>query len=262
MTESEQTKTQTIKVQGATLDEARRDARSRIPTAWYTHSERVLSDGRGGTSTAKGDTEDAAQKAAAGALPANAIDPKPTTRQKAESQFVTVDAETPDEARAKAVGVVGGREPIACGCAIVRPGRSGFLGIGRRVPQFKVDVWRPAFVDLTYRTPAVIELVVGDAPPPRAPARSGLTCDLCNVTISAGGKVYSADEMRRAADAGLRPSSSPVGNRPGVTGAEVAAFLGLSTADVDGPWLRRVRTDRTDWSLCSRCVDIMNKHLK
>lgn len=166
MTDTTQQNTETIRAEGSDIADVRHDARSRIPAGWYVHSEQVISNGKRDRETGKGETEEAALQAATNALPKDAIDAKPTTRQQADTQTVTVAAETHEAARRQATAMVGGRDATTCGCIPTRDGRKGFLGIGKRPPQFTVEVRRPAIIDVDYGTPVIIELVIGDALPP------------------------------------------------------------------------------------------------
>jgi len=90
---------------------------------------------------------------------------------------------------------------------------------------------------------------------------SGSVCDICNRQTGVDGGLYSAQEIRDAASAGLRPSKLKFGNRPGVTGADVAALLGLSTDEDDAAWLSHVRQDTTDWALCGECAPTVDEYL-
>jgi tetratricopeptide (TPR) repeat protein len=165
MTEATPRNTDTIRAEGTSIADVRRDARSRIPKGWYACSERTISDGKSGTATAEGETEEAALRAARASLPDNAVDPEPTTRQQADTQTVTVAAATEEAARSQAAVDVGGCHATARKCVLTQDGRKGVLGIGKRLPQFTVEVRRPAIVDVKYGTPTIIELMISDALP-------------------------------------------------------------------------------------------------
>jgi len=165
-TEATPRNTRTIQSKGTSIADVRHDARSRVPKGWYVYSERVISDGKTGTTTGKGQTEKAATQSARESLPRNAVDPESTTRQEAATQTITVAAVTEDAARSEAIAVVGGRDSTVCECILAEDGRKGILGIGKRPPKFTVKVRKPAIVDMKYGTPAIIELILSDVLPP------------------------------------------------------------------------------------------------
>jgi hypothetical protein len=73
------------------------------------------------------------------------------------------------------------------------------------------------------------------------PLGGGGTCDLCGAAIAVGGIRLSADEMRWAVRAGLRPRGAA---------ANIGATLGVG--DTTG-WFDMVMRDTTDWALCADC---------
>src|SRR5436305_1261848 len=79
-------------------------------------------------------------------------------------------------------------------------------------------------------------------------------CDLCNVSIDAHAKRYSASQMREAVRAGLRPdNTSPL--------AAMAMIVGDSIDEVYAGWVQQVMTDHTDWAMCSACTARVENYL-
>ena len=69
-------------------------------------------------------------------------------------------------------------------------------------------------------------------------------CDLCNVPLGSNADRYSASQIRKAVQAGLRPDSNSV---------ELGAAFGMSKEDTQQAWIQQVMTDNTDWLLCPAC---------
>lgn len=73
------------------------------------------------------------------------------------------------------------------------------------------------------------------------PLTAGGVCDLCSGAVPAvGGLRLSADEMRLAVRAGLRPRGAA---------ANIGATLGVGASG----WVDMVMRDTTDWTLCADC---------
>lgn len=91
-----------------------------------------------------------------------------------------------------------------------------------------------------------------------APAKG--TCDLCAAQIGRGGSLVSADDMRRAARAGLRASSSPLLGSDLKIGS-MSELLGVDPKLTDDAWLAQVQRDQTDWGLCKRCTALVDEYI-
>jgi transposase-like protein len=69
-------------------------------------------------------------------------------------------------------------------------------------------------------------------------------CDLCNTDVGADATPFSADQMRQAVRAGLRPRGPA---------SELAATLGLQD-NAQAGWVDMVMRDTTNWALCAECA--------
>ena len=87
----------------------------------------------------------------------------------------------------------------------------------------------------------------------RKPAPRKGTCDLCGAQIGRGGYLVSPDDMRAAATAGLRPSSTPLMGT-NLNMSVMSQLMGVDPKLTDDGWLSQVYSDTTDWGLCRTCT--------
>jgi hypothetical protein len=88
--------------------------------------------------------------------------------------------------------------------------------------------------------------------PSRRPAPAG-ECDMCNAPISTGSVIFSAGEIRFAADRGFRPSGTAGG---------LTAAISTPGSTAEAGWLSTVRTSTTDWALCPPCANAVEPYLQ
>lgn len=154
---------ETFEVEAPTLEQARAQARAKVPAGRYVVEEEVIRPG--GAETVRG-IADSVERAAAQAqakVPPGARVVGTRTIQEPGEQEVTVAAESEQAARRDV------QSKLEEGCEVVRveldkPGSRGLLGLGRRPNEYRVVVRRSAIVELEYTSDAKIRVVVGDRP--------------------------------------------------------------------------------------------------
>jgi len=76
---------------------------------------------------------------------------------------------------------------------------------------------------------------------------------MCNEPITTDGVIFSASEIRFAADRGFRPSGAAGG---------LAAAMSTPGSTAEAGWLATVRTSTTDWALCPPCTRAVEPYLQ
>lgn len=145
------------------LEAARADAASRIPSGEMALAEKVECDGRPVTLRAIGSTADDAWAEAQSRLPADAVILEKKMLRDASVQSVDISAEDEASGRAAALAPMH-KEAVVTSLVQTDPGKRGFLGIGRRAPAWRAEVFCPAAVELQYRRDARIVIRTGMAP--------------------------------------------------------------------------------------------------
>ncbi len=158
---------QVLEIEADSLEETRRIAGERIPTGFHFWNEEVLEDGKPKSVAASADTEDAAL-AAAQALVAAAVQGGKATTISSQIRVPpgrrTIETEAWDEASARkqAEGKIDRTARIEAS-RIKRPGKPGFLGLGRKPALYEIDVFQCAVAAAEYKVPARIRWHVGDS---------------------------------------------------------------------------------------------------
>lgn len=80
-------------------------------------------------------------------------------------------------------------------------------------------------------------------------------CDLCGGVSGEGSVTFTADQLRRAVDHGLRPPNS-------VWEGSTAQMSGASKSEWESGWIQMVKQDNTSWTLCKSCADEANVALE
>jgi hypothetical protein len=155
--------TELVSPEVESLAEARSEVNSRIPPGQCVLSERVISDGKPIAIHGTGDTIEAAYAEAERQVPEGAA---VVSRKEIQARSRrTVTAPAPDEtvARGLMYGQLGQKEHIDTVVQIA-PGKPGFLGIGRKLPEWQAEAWAAAEVEVSYRRPAQLAVRVGTRP--------------------------------------------------------------------------------------------------
>ncbi len=158
---------QVLEVEGDSLEETRRLAGERIPEGFHFWSEEVIEDGKPKSVTASADTEELALAAAQALVEAAAKGGKATTlssRIQVPPGRRTIDAEAWDEASARkqAEGKIDRTARIEA-ARMRRPGKPGFLGLGKKPALYEIEVFQSAVAAAEYKVAARIRWRVGDS---------------------------------------------------------------------------------------------------
>jgi len=153
---------QVIEATANSLEEAREQIKSRIPTGLQLLSETVVSDGKPKTARGVGETTTAAQAKAEDQVPreAEVIEKKEVGTP--ELKVVAVKAFDEQSARQEVSSSIP-RTATLKALRLARPGSKGFLGIGKKPNQYEADVFHQAVVEVTYKEQPRISASVGYA---------------------------------------------------------------------------------------------------
>ena len=154
-------KHETYEITADSLQEARNQARARIPQGFHLLSERVLSNGKPVTLKETAEKLEDALEAARARVPARARILSEKIVQAPETMTIRLSADSEDSARKQAESKIGKTSVIQT-VSLAIPGRKGFLGIGRTQNQYDIQILKKAVVELTYKTDAKIVVTVGD----------------------------------------------------------------------------------------------------
>jgi hypothetical protein len=151
-----------IEVAANSLEEAREQIRSRIPTGLQLLSETVISDGKPKTARAVAETTEAALAKAQDEIPhgAEVVEKKEVAAP--ESKVVTVEAFDEQSAREEVSSGIP-RTATLNALKLVRSGSKGFLGIGKKPNQYEAEVFHHAVMEITYKEQARVSAKIGYA---------------------------------------------------------------------------------------------------
>lgn len=152
-----------IIVEAETLEEARAQAATRISPGELPLSETVESDGRPVSVRGSGQTADDALAKLQAEVPQGAtIVEKRVLR---DASVRPVDVAAADERAAREAALARSEmEATVVSIVETEPGKRGILGIGRRAPEWRVEVFCSAEMEIRYKTPARIVVRTGTRP--------------------------------------------------------------------------------------------------
>ena len=140
--------TQTVEVEGSSLEEAQSELESRLLPGWGILPKDILSDVETFSARAIADTVEDACSVCRGKLPAGALIVAEKVRSKPRVDVLAVEAHSSEEARDQASGQLG--ENSRLGVVRLREkGRRGLLGIGKSPNEYRVEVIHCADVQTT-----------------------------------------------------------------------------------------------------------------
>lgn len=151
-----------ITLEGDSIESLRAEAAARIPSGEVVLSEVIESDGRARSVRSIGATAGEAQSKAANQVPAGATVLGTTLVRQEKSGSVTVDAA--DEQQARAMALADGGWTVVDSVVQASPGSRGFLGIGKRSPQWTVAVQRSAEFEIKFQPRAKLVVTTGTTP--------------------------------------------------------------------------------------------------
>jgi|APSaa5957512622_1039677.scaffolds.fasta_scaffold05790_1 hypothetical protein len=84
-------------------------------------------------------------------------------------------------------------------------------------------------------------------------------CDICSNPMPSNSKRFSAGEMKTAVAAGFRPPDNSLEKM-----GRIFSTMGLGLDDdaVLNNWIQKVKSDDTDWMLCTSCVKRLQDTLR
>lgn len=152
-----------IDVEASSLEEARKQIRLQLPEGFQVLEERIISDGEPQIARAFGDTTEAAFDEAQRSAPKGTEILEKKVISAAEQRTITISVEATCERSAEAMSVQKAKENsrnrmTTSSIKLITAGEKGFLGIGRKPNQYKVELLEhlPATVEITHRPRARI----------------------------------------------------------------------------------------------------------
>ncbi|MCD4825941.1 MAG: hypothetical protein K8S55_15220 [Phycisphaerae bacterium] len=150
---------QVIEAEANLLDEAKKQVRSQIPEDCLVVSETVVSDGSPKTLKATADTIDAAFSEAQKKLPEEAIVVVKKEVITPVARVIPIEAIDDHSALGLARRNLGDTATVK-GVTLTKPGKKGFLGIGKTLNGYEAQVFQPAVVEIIYRKKAKVRAEV------------------------------------------------------------------------------------------------------
>jgi hypothetical protein len=154
--------TQVIEAEADSLEDAKAQAKAKMPAGMEIISVNVLSDGSLKTIRCVAETVDKARIDARSKVPSNGL--SITEKQIAEPRHEVIRVEAFDEqtAKSKVKEKLGDAPVIIKSIRVAVMGRKGFLGIGRQSNQYEANIFHQAIVEVTYKTKVRISAKFGE----------------------------------------------------------------------------------------------------
>jgi len=151
----------TIEVEAVSLDEAREQINSQVPKGFHVIMEQIISDGKPQTAKSYGDTTEAALAKGESNIPNNADILEHKVLSTPQQKIVTIEAFDEHIARSRARASQTSKGEEIKSVEMTSPGSKGFLGIGKKPNQYKIEVVRDALVEITYKTKVKVITTIG-----------------------------------------------------------------------------------------------------
>lgn len=152
-----------LTIEADTLDEANQQLTEQIPEGEFILFKKIESDGRPVTISATDTTTHDAYAKAEALVPKGATVIERRDIRQRRTRFVERAAVDEADAR-KLAGQQGAAGSSVRSVTLTQPGRSGVLGFGRRLPQWRIEIEEPAVVEVLHRSPARICVRTGSRP--------------------------------------------------------------------------------------------------
>jgi len=152
-------KQETFEIVAASLEEARSQAKAKIPQGYFVLSETVLSDGRAVTIRESAESTEAARIAARSKMPGGfRVEHEKETRRP-EIKTIRVVADGEEVARSQAQSQLD-KNSVIKKIMLAIPGKKGFLGIGRTQNQYDVEILKHAEVEIKCTSDAKLSVTI------------------------------------------------------------------------------------------------------
>lgn len=149
-----------LHIEAESVADAKRQLRLRVPYDLQILELKVEADGAPQTATGTADTTEAALAKAREQVPQGATVVGHRELAAPSRRLLDIDAEDKRFARRFAKRGLASNETVQHVSQVV-PGRKGFLGIGRRLPRYQAELFRPAIMEITYKENARISARIG-----------------------------------------------------------------------------------------------------
>ena len=149
-----------VEVEADSLEEARKRIKAVIPTGLHLLSEEVISDGTPQTIKAFAETVEKAFAKAEEKIPADAHSIVRKETNVPGQGTLMVDAFDEQDAKSQVTNQLGD-SAVTESIRLVTPGKTGFLGIGRKPDQYEVTCFQQAVVEVTYQQRVKISARIG-----------------------------------------------------------------------------------------------------
>jgi len=172
--------------EGESLQEAREQVESKIRSIKgpFLRSEAIISDGKPETTRSVAQTTGEAFEKARKDVPTDAEVLDKKVCLSAEQKEITVEALDEQNARKQAKERIDETATLTS-ATLVSPSKKGVLGIGRKPSVYKIQVFQPAVVEITYKQKAKIVTSVV-TPAERLPEFEKLMVELISIGVAQG----------------------------------------------------------------------------
>ncbi|MBN1155462.1 hypothetical protein JXB12_11140 [candidate division KSB1 bacterium] len=151
----------TISIVAETMQEARDKLKSEVPDGMHILSEKIISDGKQKKIKARADSTEQAFKKARSKIPAEAIMLAEKELLPFEVKTITIEAADEKEIEKKIKDQFDSGTKIK-NYKLLVPGKKGFLGIGKTLNQYEVQITQQAEVEISYKTKVAITAEIGE----------------------------------------------------------------------------------------------------
>lgn len=152
-----------LEIEAETLSAAREQAKAKVAKGSLILSETIVSDGKEQTVRAAADSPSAAFEMARKDVPDGAQILREEEAISSSRKSIDVEGFSEDSAKAAAQRMVDSTARIEA-LSMKRPGKKGFLGIGRKPGLYQADVFQPLVVSIRFKVKARIRVEIGEIP--------------------------------------------------------------------------------------------------
>jgi len=153
-----------IEVEGASLLEAKMKAKSSVPDGFQIVSEKILSDGMTKFREGVADTVEGAFMDAESKLPSDVEIVEKEQIVSPLRKIVVVEAFDEQAAKAQVRRSFNFVGPRIEGIKLMKMGKKGFFGRGKKLDTYELEVFEPARVKIVYEEKARIQVKVAESP--------------------------------------------------------------------------------------------------
>ena len=185
---------QTITIEANSIEEAKELLKTKLPEGFQIVSEEIVSDGNLKVIQVTGDSTESALQKAKLEIPTNAELLEWKEISPSEHKFISVDAEDDLSAQTQTLSKITGRRPAIKRVSLLSQGSKGFLGIGKKLNQYQVEVVYEAIIEVTYQPKAKISTTIVKLEPQEI---AELVAVIDNIWVGDAAQIAAAEKLSK-----------------------------------------------------------------